>query len=119
MHCFRCDSRDICAPVLNRVRTFHLPKAESISLEPDRLLFINPLRQICGFFQHQIVYGVCLQLVHILRNIVTIITVSYTFFANTHMSMVTSFFFNLSVIIGTLVIGTFAVHLCDRFYISV
>ena len=51
-----------------------------------------------SFFQHQIFYGVCLQFVHISRNIVTIITVSYTFFANTHMSMVTSFLFNLSVI---------------------
>ena len=50
------------------------------------------------FFENEIVYGVCLQLVHILRNIVTIITVSDTFFANTRMSMITSFLFYLSVI---------------------
>ena len=46
LYSFNRESRDNSAPVLNNVRTFHVPKINSFSLTPGRRLFVQPVRGI-------------------------------------------------------------------------
>jgi len=43
LYCFCCQSKDISAPVLNGVWTFHVWKDVSFPYSPDCLLFISPV----------------------------------------------------------------------------
>ena len=51
------ESRDSSTPVLNNVRTLHVPKISSFSLQPGRRLFLKPVRDISEISWTQVFEG--------------------------------------------------------------
>ena len=56
VYLFNWESRDNSAPVLNNVRTFHVPKISSFSLQPGRRLFVKPVQGISEVSWTQILF---------------------------------------------------------------